>query len=311
MTPAPLSPSELTARAARVSGRARAIGVLEPIATRLEVVEAGGVRFQLRVMDSIRRREAATARQRGQAARGAGSDPFAPCDPDLLIGDLGDRHRCVLNKFPAFDNHLLIVTRDFEHQQRLLTVADLQALWMALAGMDGLAFYNGGPTAGASQPHKHLQLLPLPLAEGEPPVPIAATFGRARWRDGVGRVAGLPFAHALARIPEGLEADPHQAAVASLGWYHRLLAAVGLSRRPGQTTQAGPYNLLMTRRWMLVIPRRHDDWRGCSVNALGFAGSLLARDQQELDRIRAAGPLALLAHTGTPRHDIRRSEVPR
>jgi ATP adenylyltransferase len=294
----PLSAAELRARAAAVGARARSLGVLEPIATRLEVVEQGGVRFQLRVLDSIRRRERVTAQQRERAARGAPSDPFGPCDPDLLLGDLGATHRCVLNKFPAFPDHLLIVTRDFEHQERLLTAADWGALWTAMAGMDGLAFYNGGPTAGASQPHKHLQLLPLPLAEGEPPLPIAASFHRASWRDGVGRVAGLPFEHALARLPLGLETDPRQAALASLGWYHRLLAAVGLPRRPGQPHQPGPYNLLLTRRWMLVIPRTHEDWQGCSVNALGFAGSLLARDEQERARIRAAGPMSLLSHTG-------------
>jgi sulfate adenylyltransferase (ADP) / ATP adenylyltransferase len=30
----------------------------------------------------------------------------------------------------------------------------------------GLAYYNCGPSSGASQPHKHVQVVPLPLAEG-------------------------------------------------------------------------------------------------------------------------------------------------
>lgn len=30
----------------------------------------------------------------------------------------------------------------------------------------GLAYYNCGPSSGASQPHKHVQVVPLPLADG-------------------------------------------------------------------------------------------------------------------------------------------------
>ncbi len=294
----PLRPVELPARAAELTAAALACGALEPIPTQLEIVEQAGVRFQLRVLDSLWRKERAQARQRQGEARGEPSDPFGPCDPALLLGDLSPTHRCVLNKFPALARHLLIVTRDFEDQQRLLTVADFHALWLGLQGIDGLAFYNGGPAAGASQPHKHLQLLPTPLAPSEPAVPMLARLAIHQRRDDHHRAVGLPFDHALHHLPPGLVDDPRQAAVASTGAYHRLLTAVGLARRPGDPHQAGPYNLLMTRRWMLLIPRQREAWQGCSVNALGFAGSLLVRDHAELDRVRAVGPMALLAHTG-------------
>lgn len=293
-----LRPADIPARAAEISAQARAAGELEPIPTQLEIVEQAGVRFQLRVLCSLWRKEQAIAKQRARAARGEPADPFGPCNPALLLGDLSDTHCCVLNKYPAFAGHLLIVTRAYEPQERLLTAPDFVALWRGLAGLDGLAFYNGGPAAGASQRHKHLQLMPLPMHPGEPPVPVAARFEQASFRDGVGCVPGLPFVHALARLPSGLHADPRQAALATLGSYHRLLAAVGLARRPGNPHQPGPYNLLMTRGWMFLVPRREDDWQGCSVNALGFAGSLLARNDAELARIRTAGPMALLAHTG-------------
>ena len=39
----------------------------------------------------------------------------------------------------------------------------LEEMNAILAEFDGLGFYNGGETAGASQPHKHLQIVPLPL----------------------------------------------------------------------------------------------------------------------------------------------------
>jgi ATP adenylyltransferase len=59
-----------------------------------------------------------------------------------------------------------------------------------------------------------------------------------------------------------------------------------------------PYNLLLTREWMLFVPRARESWQGVSVNALGFAGTLLLRDADALERVRAAGPMAVLSHVG-------------
>jgi len=41
-----------------------------------------------------------------------------------------------------------------------------------------------------------------------------------------------------------------------------------------------PYNLLATRRWMLVVPRRQERYEKISVNALGFAGSLFVTQRR-------------------------------
>ena len=81
-----------------------------------------------------------------------------------------------------------------------------------------------------------------------------------------------------------------------------MLEAVGLPRRPGLRRQAGPYNLLVTRSWMMLVPRERERererWRGTSINALGFAGSLLARDEAELEWIRTVGPMRMLREVG-------------
>ena len=59
--------------------------------------------------------------------------------------------------------------------------------------------------------------------------------------------------------------------------------------------QSGAYNMLMTRNWMLIVPRSQAGFAGISVNALGFAGHLLARNQQQVETIRENGPLGLLS----------------
>ena len=56
-----------------------------------------------------------------------------------------------------------------------------------------------------------------------------------------------------------------------------------------------PYNLLITRQWMLMVPRSLEFFRGISLNALAFAGAFLVRDQLQLDLLKQHGPLAALA----------------
>lgn len=211
-------------------------------------------------------------------------NPFLPpYDPDLFVADLSATHVCLLNKFPVLANHLLIVTRAYESQERLLSLADFQALWQCMAQMDGLAFYNGGPVAGASQPHKHLQWVP---AQGNPDlISLEARLIAA---------PGLPFSHAFVRLdPRGAN-RPALAARTSLVHYHRLLLQIGLTRTLADPAQPGPYNLLMTRRWMLIIPRRRMAAAGIEVNGLGFAGSLLVRTPAQMAHLRRRTPLLLL-----------------
>jgi ATP adenylyltransferase len=89
-----------------------------------------------------------------------------PPEPELTVGGVGPTHVAVLNKYPVIDRHLLIVTREFAHQEALIDTADFAALAAVMREFPSLGFYNGGKTAGASQPHKHLQVVPLPLGRG-------------------------------------------------------------------------------------------------------------------------------------------------
>jgi ATP adenylyltransferase len=65
-------------------------------------------------------------------------------------------------------------------------------------------------------------------------------------------------------------------------------------RRLGDPAQPGPYNLLFTRRWMLLVPRRHEKSAGLGVNGMGFAGSLLVRNAEQMAYLRRRSPLLFL-----------------
>jgi ATP adenylyltransferase len=289
----PLDPAFLWQALRRQTRHAIASGCLHAIDTEQQVLEDAGVRFLVRAVSSLRHKAEERHARRPKAAGGRPFNPFLPPEPELTLGAIGDAHLAVLNKFNVLEHHLLIVTRRFEHQETLLTRADLTALWRAMQGIDGLGFYNGGAEAGASQTHKHLQLVPLPLIADEPGLPIEVLLDRAA---GEG-VPGLPFPHAFRRLPEGRWRDAAEAAALTHELYREMLEQVGIRDvgRDGERRQSAPYNLLLRRGWMLLVPRRREHFESVSVNGLGYAGSLFVRTVGELDLVRRAGPMNVLA----------------
>ena len=79
--------------------------------------------------------------------------------------------------------------------------------------------------------------------------------------------------------------------------YRSLLARLDLLS-PGAPTR--PYNLLMTRDSMVVVPRTRAGWQRSGVNAIGYAGSFLLHQPEDLAWLQEVGPLQVLAHAGRP-----------
>jgi ATP adenylyltransferase len=66
------------------------------------------------------------------------------------------------------------------------------------------------------------------------------------------------------------------------------------------TRQSAPYCLLVTREWMLLVPRTREHFEDISFNALAFAGSLFVRNDQQLERLKKCGPLHALKSVTVP-----------
>ena len=58
------------------------------------------------------------------------------------------------------------------------------------------------------------------------------------------------------------------------------------------------YNLLATKSWMLLVPRRKEKSLDISLNSLGFAGCFFVRNQDYFKKLADYGPLNLLADVG-------------
>lgn len=285
-----LTPGTLWPALLERTARARERKAIHSIPATPEVIEQSGVPFQVRVIKALTKKE--EARTADPIA-----NPFLPYDPDLFVADISPTHVALLNKFNVVDHHLLIITRTFEPQEALLTREDCAALLSCLAEIDGVGFYNAGAIAGASQRHKHLQLIPF-AALPDARLPVEPLLRSARMAGATGTVPDLPFQHVYAPM-EPAWGDPRRDGASSLlACYHSLLQAVGLSVEE----PSAPYNLLVTRQWLLLVPRSRECFEGISINALGFGGALLVKDAAQLAMLRQHGPMAALLHVALRRN---------
>jgi ATP adenylyltransferase len=264
---------------------------LLPIETRQISLPDNGVDFLVRQVSSLVRKHDQTH---------SNSNPFLPYDPDLFVSDVSPGHVCLLNKFNVIEHHVLIVTRDFEHQDSLLTEADFAAWFRCMQEFNSLGFYNGGLTAGASQSHKHMQLIPLPLAEGELDFPMlrmlqnTCGIGDPKTEGNI-QQCGLPFRHGIIAL-QAEKLRGRAAAVYLRECYAALMQAVGIKpvEIEGDNRPSSPYNLLFTPQWMWLVLRSRECFDSISINALGYAGSLFVRNALQLEVLRQAGPMAVL-----------------
>lgn len=200
----------------------------------------------------------------------------------------------LLNKFNVIDNHLLIVTRHYEHQDRLLTQDDLTVLAELVTQHGGLGFFNGGLLAGASQHHKHLQWIPGIDLHGDLCVPMTLhlpSIGPGTWQ-----LFTRPFPMALAKF------DIHSGLAAQCIDFYRdmtqhLRIASDSENDGGGIHASRPYNLLMTASHLWIVPRTKECFESISLNAMAFAGSLFVRNRAQLELLQRAGPLAALRDT--------------
>ena len=266
---------------------ALASGAMHSFACDLEFIEDAGIEFVLRRATKLPRGE--TAKGRGPDAPRLRENPFADPEPDLVVGPIGAHHLALLNKFSVVREHLLVVTRAFEEQRTLLRERDFAALVEVMKDAEVLAFYNGGREAGASQPHRHIQVVTLPLSPRRS-VPMSALLEH--------EPVALPFRHAFSRLAEG---DTSRPSVLDRK-YRELLREAGVEAVPkdGVDWQSQPYSLLVTHEWMLVVPRARDRFEGISINTLAFAGSFFVRDVAQLATIASGPPMAVLRSVAVP-----------
>ena len=252
-------------------------------------------------------------------------NPFKPYNPNRYVEDINPSHVLLLNTYSVVPHHLLIVTKEFRRQGDPLDYSDMEAIASLIARQShpSITFYNSGPDSGASQPHKHLQVLPIFSRSTSESPPIITSFLKEQHaQDQIASSDNLPFVHyglklnatIMNQLPGGQDSLNPDAVAEVAGYllksYQRLLYHLTnewslLNGKPStnstSTSNTFSYNFVLTKECMLVVPRKHRDWQSVSMNSLGVAGLFLCKDKDSLSKVKTAGPLSVLKCVGFPK----------
>lgn len=312
--------------------RAKTAGDLNYYATQVTILSPSSVPFQLRFSPALANKP--TAPRPKPSSPQKPFDPFeSPENGPLFVAEIIPSHNLVLNKFAIVPEHFILATKDFREQTHLLEEGDLAATYACIeayheaeeaGGSSGelFAFFNSGPHSGASQPHRHVQLLPVArmkegLADGSSWDVLADKLLDAQVDGGQAgpttTARNLPFATFASRIgPATPSAADLHATYTVL--YRQAVEAVrkhldpaGLAKESDETlpptSAAGDpqaeisYNMAMTRSTLVICPRLAEgatlsssegDLVGkLSLNGTVLAGTALVKSEQEWDALRA------------------------
>ena len=262
-------------------------GALIPLTTsRLQCPGPGGEHFELRQLNA--------QLPRHHRLEGPKPNPFRPWDSELEIEAIGLEHVLILNKYPVQTGHMLLITRQWAPQVHWLTQPD----WTALVEVDrdtsGLWFFNSGPKAGASQPHRHLQL--LRRQSSETTCPRESWFRHVLEEGNPKRKTEStdPLIDSCALVKRPSCSDPRQEAHTLHALYRSLAMSLALGDADAEQPPLAPYNLLLTPDWLALIRRKQERASGFSLNALGFADYLLATENSDLSWLAHNGGECLL-----------------
>ena len=214
-------------------------------------------------------------------------NPFIPWDSRLEIKPIRDKHTLILNKYPVQLGHLLLITNSWQAQNGWLHKDDFEAIVNVDNDTSGLWFFNSSKAAGASQPHRHFQLLPRHTNELVCP--------RYEWFLSLlnkKKYHSSKISHCITIKPRRKNKESN--AEDLFNSYISMINDMNMGKIDTIKKPLKPYNLLLTSEWIALITRETDKSNGFSINALGFAGYFLGTKQANVDMLLNFGPEEIL-----------------
>ena len=229
-------------------------------------------------------RELDTSRFKKKNSYGPNQNPFNPWDKILEVDKIGTNHQLILNKYPVQKGHILLITNTWRPQDGWLDINDWIAIQMVNEDTSGLWFFNSSPIAGASQPHRHFQL--LRRDHGEIICP------REKWFLDLENNNDQDSKLKKNAVVSKFNFLDNSINIYNL--YLELSKKIGLGNPIDDEKPRFPYNILITNNWIAIIKRKYDHVHGFSVNGLGFAGYLIFPEKSNIVYLKKYGPEKLL-----------------
>ncbi|KAH8763495.1 ATP adenylyltransferase-domain-containing protein [Hyaloscypha sp. PMI_1271] len=252
-----------------------------------QLIKADPFNFQFRSANSLTAKPILSSTDPG---RSKSTNAFSDTDPDFLLSHIGPSHTLILNKYCVVRPQFLLHTNTFIPQSDHLTESDLAAAWTVLSSLTRgkyIVIYNCGFEGGSSVGHKHLQILPRPKKEE----------GFEFFPDLLGidsdtsTVPKIPFRYSVKKLL------PSPSAAQLIGIYKSLV-------EQARVKEAAGHNVLLTKDWMLVIPRTKGRKGILSANAAAMAGMVWVTGEEEVRQWVEAGPMKLLCEFGVVDQEV-------
>jgi ATP adenylyltransferase len=209
--------------------------------------------------------------------------------------------------------HFILATKEFKEQTHMLEVDDIEAASVCLkayreAGEELFGFFNSGEHSGASQPHRHIQFLPVEsmrsgMRSGEGWSILAdrlaekpGTYIELFHKGHVLTAVVMPFMYFWCGISEGLTAQQRHSVYIAL--HGKAVQAMGGPNVVSSNENGSPisYNLAITNQCMVLCPRTSEGLvikskNGESIgpvalNGTMLAGTLLVKSEAEWNTLR-------------------------
>ncbi|KXH28308.1 inositol phospholipid synthesis protein Scs3p [Colletotrichum salicis] len=310
--------------------KARSNGDLTYYATQVTVLKANSTPFQLRFSPALANKPVAQKPKKTDEPRKP-FDPFeSPEKGPLFIADIpsSSGHNLVLNKFAIVPEHFILATKEFKQQTDPLERDDLAATYSCIEayrqygeqhqGHNGelYAFFNSGSHSGASQPHRHIQLLPVArMMDG---LPDGVEWDVLAKQLGPQHISELPFLTFAETIHRDMTPDELHGIYLSLfrSAVDAVEAHIGAVNESGNGGARISYNLAMTSDRLAVLPRLAEGTTifkdgmavgNLALNGTVLAGTALVKNEAEWDALRSGGNgdgvqlLEVLSKIGVPK----------
>ena len=225
---------------------------------------------------------------------GPKTNPFSPWDKKLEVVKILDDHVLILNKFPVELGHMLLITNTWKAQEGWLSKKDWHALVSIENQISGFWFFNNSINAGASQPHRHLQLLRRENSK--------LLFPRQYWFENRKDKYNLDISN-LDRscLVLGRKCYKKEDSADELeNLYLRLCDEMKLGIPSFNEKPTCAYNLIITSKWIALIRRLKESYKGFSINALGFAGYFLVTRESDIKWLKVNHPPSILNKVVSP-----------
>eukprot|EP00828_Plagiopyla_frontata_P037627 TRINITY_DN49413_c0_g1_i1.p2 TRINITY_DN49413_c0_g1~~TRINITY_DN49413_c0_g1_i1.p2 ORF type:complete len:174 (-),score=26.10 TRINITY_DN49413_c0_g1_i1:56-577(-) len=154
-----------------------------------------------------------------------------------------------------------------------------------MQALDGFCYYNSGNQSGASQQHKHFQILPfneIKKSQIIKQITKQATKIKNK-KEQIFQYKEFNFMHSIMAftLKEPLEKQILNA------YQQCFIDCFNELETKFQTS----YNLIITQEWLMLVPRKRSHMlqntnNPVSVNAMAFTGSIAVKNEQQFENLQ-------------------------